>query len=129
RKASLPFCLAVAVSSSLMASEAAPRLPTPSAALVQTHCYDCHQGEHAEAGLDLSTLGADLSDRHTRNRWVRIFDRVRDGEMPPADAGPIPEQEKSTFLNSAGRWLRDFEMAEMADLGRVRGRRLTSREL
>jgi hypothetical protein len=60
---------------------------------------------------------------------VRIFDRVRDGEMPPPDSAKLAPQEKKAFLSAAGDWISTFEKSQYAKLGRVRARRLTNREI
>lgn len=57
---------------------------------IDQHCLDCHEGVDAEAGLNLSTLSFNLSDRDIFARWVLIHDRVRDGEMPPPTDFPQP---------------------------------------
>ncbi|MEM1442643.1 MAG: DUF1592 domain-containing protein [Verrucomicrobiota bacterium] len=54
------------------------------------HCYDCHDDLVAKGGLDLFALSTDLSDAENLRRWVRIFDRVKKGEMPPSNK-PRPE--------------------------------------
>ena len=59
----------------------------PGAEFLRANCLDCHSGDEAEAGLDLASLSRDLSDAAVMRRWVRIFDRVHDGEMPPPDSG------------------------------------------
>ena len=103
--------------------------PDTMRAFVSANCYDCHQGAEAEGALDLSALGFDLSDAAVQKRWVRIFDRVHAGEMPPKDAATIPQKQRGEFLQAAGDWLRDSQRAQDAEFGRVRGRRLTRREL
>ncbi|NNJ25574.1 DUF1592 domain-containing protein [Alienimonas chondri] len=76
-----------------------------SAAFVQAHCVDCHSGEFAEAGLDFDQLSADLADPATFAHWERVFDRVNDGEMPPADAPRPASREVETLLDSLSRRL------------------------
>jgi hypothetical protein len=98
-------------------------------AFLSAQCNDCHQGDSAEAGLDLAALSTDLSDAAVQKRWVRIFDRVQAGEMPPADAPKVDAKTRDGFLLTAGNWLRAEQRALDAQLGRVRGRRLTRREL
>ncbi|MGY8767890.1 MAG: DUF1592 domain-containing protein [Pirellulales bacterium] len=51
----------------------------------ESHCVDCHTGEDVDANLDLATLSSDLTDPQTMATWIRIFDRVQSGEMPPED--------------------------------------------
>src|SRR5258706_14577173 len=46
-------------------------------------CLGCHSGAAAKGGLDFASLSFDLSNRITRDRWVRIQDRIEKGEMPP----------------------------------------------
>lgn len=93
---------------------------------VASQCYACHQGESAAAGLDLVSLSRDLGDDETFARWVRVLDRVQDGEMPPPDAWVPEDAETQAFLGEAGRWLREHQQREFAEAGRVRGRRLTN---
>src|SRR5690242_4618738 len=111
----------------LPASAATPttnHAAAPGREFLTRNCLDCHQGAEAEAGLDLARLGQDLGNADAEKQWVRIFDRVNRGEMPPADAGELPAAEKSEFLKSSGEWIRTFQHARDEQLGRVRARRL-----
>jgi hypothetical protein len=119
-------CLAFAVAASTTLAES-PRVPDEN--FLKQHCFDCHQGSDAEAGLDLTTLGNDLSKSAVENHWVRIIDRVRDGEMPPADSDRTPGKATESFLGSATQWLRDYQHQRDEKFGRVRSRRLTRREV
>jgi hypothetical protein len=101
----------------------------PDAAFLKRHCYECHQGQEAEGGLDLAALSRDLSDVSVQARWVRIFDRVQGREMPPPETATVPQAEIDGYLHGTRTWLRAFQQAQDARLGRVRGRRLTRREL
>ena len=47
------------------------------------HCRDCHSGDEPEAGLSLTELPFDLNKPHAFESWRRVYERVRDGEMPP----------------------------------------------
>jgi hypothetical protein len=42
----------------------------------------CHDAE-TKTPLDMTTLGHDLTERDTFKKWVRIFERVENREMPP----------------------------------------------
>ncbi len=97
--------------------------------LFAAHCLDCHTGASAEAGLDLTALRTDLSAAGSERRWVQIYDRVARGEMPPADADPIPTELRQTFLNQTQSWLETTLTQRHAREGRVRGRRLTRPEV
>ena len=69
--------------------------PSP---FLESHCVDCHAGESAEAGLDLTAAGTDLRDAATAALWERVHDRVRDGEMPPAEMPRPAGAETAAFL-------------------------------
>lgn len=63
------------------------------------HCLECHAGETRPGGLDLERLGTDLTDPELLRRWVRIYDRVASGEMPPKDQ-PRPKRDvEKQFLS------------------------------
>ena len=70
------------------------------APLYVEHCLTCHEGETAEAGLDLSALGRDLSDPENLRRWVLVHDRIQSGEMPPKTEPQINAALKQKFLAS-----------------------------
>jgi len=95
------------------------------------NCYECHRGSDAEAGLDLSKLPRDLirASSEERKRWVRVYDRVSHGEMPPPEDADLYEDEKVAFLKFADGWIRDAEIARYRDKGRVEARRLTNLQL
>ncbi len=128
--ATLAFAAAAAIFGPARADSprAAPSV-RPGDAFLKQHCYNCHRGDEPKGGLNLQSLSGDLSDSAAERHWVRIFDRVRDGEMPPADAADVTPAERSAFLKDSGDWLRKFQTARDAELGRVRGRRLTRREV
>ncbi len=104
-------------------------LPTDARMFLSTHCYDCHQGAEAEAGLDLATLSTELHENASATKWARVFDRVRDHEMPPAAAEPVDAKLRDQFLNQAGSWIRETQQTDYAARGRVRARRLTNLQL
>lgn len=104
-------------------------LPVDARNFLKAHCYDCHQGSDAEAGLDLGLLATDLEENAAIASWVRVFDRVHSGEMPPADAEPIDAKLRSQFLAKAESWINDSQRASFASHGRVRGRRLNNLQL
>jgi hypothetical protein len=62
--------------------------PASQRAFIERYCSDCHDAAAKVGGLDLAALRQDLTDAETLRRWVRVYDRVADGEMPP----PTEEQ-------------------------------------
>ncbi len=98
-------------------------------AVFKENCLDCHEGTEAEAGLDLATLSTNLSDPEALRHWVRVVDRVRDGEMPPQEAGELEPHVAKRFVGDTGSWIRQWQQTEHEELGRVRTRRLTNLQL
>ncbi|MEM9280946.1 MAG: DUF1592 domain-containing protein [Verrucomicrobiota bacterium] len=66
------------------------------------HCYDCHDDIAMKGNLDLLSLSTDLSHTETRRRWVRVFDYVESGEMPPENKKDPSEEEKAEFASILG---------------------------
>src|SRR5262245_25078107 len=116
------FCAFATLALPLLADDPAASQPRESIqSFFKSHCLDCHAGAKPEGGLNLEKLTDRLTDPEVLQRWVRIVDRVHDGEMPPADAEKPAPAEASAFLNATGNWLRGFQHAQDAQLGRVRG--------
>lgn len=66
------------------------------------HCMDCHDGEMKKGGLDLLSLSTDGGNSAALKKWVRVYDRVAAGEMPPPKkTQPSPEAKKG-FLAALG---------------------------
>ncbi len=70
----LPFLACVSVASAA--------IPTIKPFLDQ-HCMDCHDSDVKKGNFDLSSLSTDGADAAALKKWVRVFDRVAAGEMPP----------------------------------------------
>lgn len=120
----LPLLLGLIISCTGLRADAPPESVLT---FLHDHCFDCHSGEEAEAGFDVA--GLEESVHLEKADWVRIFDRVRDGEMPPEDFGELPEGAREEFLDAAGPWIRESNDSETKQLGRVRARRLTNIQL
>jgi len=92
------------------------------------YCGDCHY-EDASGGLDLSLLKYDPDNRDNFATWVRIFDRVSTGEMPPKKRKERPAPaDLATFTHSVSTSLASFEKEQTAREGRAIRRRLNRYE-
>jgi hypothetical protein len=96
-------------------------------AAIKRVCLDCHNSQTAEGGLNLTELTFNLVDPSNRDRWVRIHDRVRDGEMPP-DANVLPDSERMDFVRMLREALHEADLIEVQHLGRGPMRRVTRSE-
>ncbi len=113
------------------------------------HCLDCHQGDDSSAGIDIATLltttaeeiEASMGDRSSKpasaddtvetyasedavKRWIRIYDQIRIGEMPPDDAQQPSQEERASIERSLFEWLQTSESKR----AHVTLRRLNRRE-
>ncbi len=79
---------------------------TPRAAMPQKHaevfreyCLDCHDSDTQEGRVDLEAISFEISkDIPTAERWAKILNAINSGEMPPRDAEPISDKDKTAFL-------------------------------
>ncbi len=96
---------------------------------LRSNCIDCHDGPSGEGGFDVASLSSDLNDSQTFERWVRVFDRVHDGEMPPEEAGELDSDDVAAFVLGTSDWLKTNQQNQYDARGRVQGRRLTNLQL
>ena len=61
--------------------------------LFRTHCYDCHNADDANGGVDLKEDADPRLIRRNRDTWLGVVHVLTSGEMPPADANPQPTEE------------------------------------
>lgn len=129
----LPICGAVRLSVLLMlvaiTLPVSGRAEGPQHAFLTRHCADCHTGQDAEGGFALEQLEDDLHAPGSAKKWTHLWDRVASGEMPPPDSSDLPQKERQKFLAQTGNWLKSSQLQADAELGRVRGRRLTNLQL
>jgi hypothetical protein len=97
----------------------------PVAAFLEGHCIECHDADVKKGGLDLTSLTFDKLDASSLKAWQHIFERVRDGEMPPKKKPQPEKNEKDLFLAALKEPLLKTDQADIAANGRVRSRRLT----
>ena len=93
---------------------------------VERHCVECHDADSKEGGLDLTALKFDLADPDVFARWVRVHDRVRDGEMPPKNK--LSPKEGEELLRPLGETLFWAEHKRREGTGRAALRRLNKTE-
>lgn len=91
------------------------------------YCTACHNDVDREAGLDLTQLELRPEDPENLPLWIRVHDRVQNGEMPPASKSRPPVAALSQFLADLGGSLRTAE-AGLATDGRATRRRLNRSE-
>lgn len=86
--------------------------PTALRPFLDQYCIDCHDADVKKGGLDLATLPFDGADLATHKKWVRVFDRVTAGEMPPPKKDRPEANSMQGFLASLGDELTAQHQAE-----------------
>ena len=94
----------------------------------EAHCLECHDAHARKGGLDLSALGVEFTKAENFGRWVKVYDRLMSGEMPPPKQ-PQPSPADRAALTT---WLRGSlvraERQKVAGDVRTGIRRLTRAE-
>lgn len=91
---------------------------------LNTYCADCHSGDSAEGGLDV-TRYADVAALHAdRRTWGHVYDRLRVGAMPPDDAEQPADDERQRVVAWLKEVLFHVDCSQPVDPGQVTIRRL-----
>jgi len=96
---------------------------------IAKHCAECHDAETREGNLDLTALDpSKLSTAAQLEAWVKVHDRVRDGEMPPPKQQRPEVTTTNAFIAALAADLRLVDAARQQRDGRTRLRRLNRTE-
>lgn len=96
---------------------------------IQAQCMDCHDTDTKKGGLDLSVLSFELKNPETLAQWVKVYDRVAQGEMPPKARKIRPSpSEVSGFTQALEKSLTQADREAVAQQGRSTQRRLNRYE-
>lgn len=106
----------------------AEQLSEVSNRFMATHCVTCHDAESKEGGLDLTAATLDLADHSQNRRWIKLFDKVQGGEMPPASEPRPNADQLRSFLHELDDRLTQADEARRKQTGRTVIRRLNRNE-
>jgi hypothetical protein len=95
---------------------------------LQKHCLECHDADAKKGGLDLSALPFDTGNAKNFATWVKVHDRVHDGEMPPKKQARPDAAELQAFLHSLADPLVAADLDRESKEGRSTWRRLNRYE-
>ena len=79
----------------LFATHIAKAIPLP---FLESHCYECHDEETTKGNLNLTALPFDITSQSQLETWIKIFDRVHTGEMPPKKQPRPNQDDANAFL-------------------------------
>ena len=92
---------------------------------IKQHCADCHAADERKGDLDLTALKTDFGNADNFASWVKVYDRIESGEMPPKKAARPAEAERAAFLGVLGKDLATTESRTLvAGGGRTTVRRM-----
>jgi hypothetical protein len=97
-------------------------------AFLEHNCVACHNADDSNGNLDFGALKFDSDNRDNFARWVKIHDRVKAGEMPPADEARPDAKALVSFVDGLAKTLTESERAFYARDGRATLRRLNRYE-
>jgi len=95
---------------------------------LEKNCLDCHDADTKKGGLDLDSLKSDFTDKTRFAAWVKVFDRVESGEMPPKKRKRPDLVELAAFDHELESSLVTAEKAQFSAEGRATERRLNRYE-
>ncbi len=104
-----------------------PTFATDLDALIQSSCIECHDA-NTETRLDFTTLGKDFENAESFRNWVRVFDRIKSGEMPPPEETQPDKADREKALSFLERELNKANQRSQKTSGRVPSRRLSRME-
>ena len=96
--------------------------------LLKRYCYDCHQGDAAEAGLKLEDFSTVQSIQADRKRWTKVLRMVQFAGMPPEDNPSPTAEERQQIVKLLEPVLFTVDCDLARDPGRVTIRRLNRSE-
>jgi hypothetical protein len=107
---------------------AQPALSPDVVAFTDRYCTSCHNDVDKEGGLDLTTLEFTPTDVNNFTTWVKIHDRVQNGEMPPKEKKRPAATESAKFLSAVAGSVTAEETRVASQFGRVQRRRMNRSE-
>jgi mono/diheme cytochrome c family protein len=106
--------------------------PTPpfigADAFIDQNCAVCHSSPTGPGRLDLKNLSFEPANPDNFAVWVKVYDRVAAGEMPPAGMPQPAADARTQFVNGLDTALTSWEKKVAAERGRAGLRRLNNYE-
>ena len=117
--------LGMSIGVSTQAADQSP--PAAMHEAIESTCIDCHDDFESKAELNLTRLPWTLKDMQVRERWIKVYDRIAAGEMPP-DEDDLPNDLRTRVLKELRDAITQVELDEIRQSGRGPLRRLTRDE-
>ena len=88
------------------------------------YCYDCHDEDVQKGDLDLASLKFDPADFSNYQKWIKVYDALALGEMPPKKKKQPEDKAKKDFLAAMKTPLVEADKHMQHKQGRTKARRL-----
>ncbi len=105
-----------------------PRATVNVRGFLETYCYACHDSRSKKGNLDLTALKMGPADGPAFAAWVKVHDRVRDGEMPPKGMELPDDATRAGFLEALAAPMIAADAARIRREGRAAWRRMNRYE-
>ena len=92
--------------------------------VIENHCADCHDDVDAKGGLDLVSLQWDLKEIHLTEIWVKVYDLLAAGDMPPKKKSRLGDKERGAAVAVLAKRLVEEQEATYVQHGRSVSRRV-----
>jgi hypothetical protein len=124
-----PLALVALSIASVPAMRGAAAFPADDvAAFTDKYCSSCHNDVDKEGGLDLTSVKYAPENLDNFNLWVKVHDRVQNGEMPPKEKKRPEATELKNFVGGISSALISSERERITMEGRTMRRRLNRSE-
>ena len=122
------FVLALAGDAACAFGADAQSPANPTQPFFAQHCQGCHAGSKPKGDFRLESLSQDFADNANRKQWLKVFEQVKEGTMPPAEKPRPPAKDVETLAAWISERTAAAEAAASASRGRVVMRRLNRAE-
>ncbi len=96
--------------------------------LLEKHCLECHDTAVSKGDLDVESALSETPLVKSRDLWINVLERIKNGEMPPEDEPQLSAEEQEALLSWINRDVIDFDYTTVKDPGYERARRLSHAE-
>ena len=107
---------------------APPALPATAQGFLKQSCLGCHGKANPSGKLDLTATAFRPADAANFNTWVKVYDRVSAGEMPPKAAAQPTAAARKGFLAALRAPLLAADDGQVRREGRATWRRMNRYE-
>ncbi|MBT4693397.1 MAG: DUF1587 domain-containing protein, partial [Planctomycetaceae bacterium] len=96
--------------------------------ILKSSCIDCHGPDTQEGNIRLDAFDPNLQRGADVKWWIEVLGVINNGEMPPADADPLSNSDRSQLVQWLSTELQIASQVRRAEQGHSSFRRLTRYE-